>query len=193
MLRGCIAARDDAECALRCYMLDQRLVITEFLHAVQAASDALLAGGIVGKEVNVDVGPHAGVHLGGVDDFLHLSIHHERRAVRLCGGGEHPHAPALRAEGGAIAWPYAVAVMDADVGLRRPHAAPGLGHALLDRLLDGGVNSGLGLGVRLGYKNGTTEFGVPVRIVIRGFCLKQVAVGQTDVVDRDSHNYISPF
>ena len=170
---------------------DLHLAVGGLLDAVQSAADAFLARAVIGEEVDIDIAPHTAVYLGGVDDGLHLGVHH--KGSLLAGSGEHPAAPALLTEGGAVAGPGAIAIVDADSWLGRTYTAPLGGDARLDGLGHRLVDSGLGGRVALGNQDGAAELGLSVRIIERGAGLEQIAVGKTNSSDRDRHNDMASF
>lgn len=55
----------------------QGRIVPNLLDPVQAAADTFLTGVAVGEEGDIDIGPHPGVDLGGINDGLHLSVYHE--------------------------------------------------------------------------------------------------------------------
>ena len=166
-------------------MACQRFVVAGLLHAVQAAADALLAAVGIREEIDVDIAPHTGIDLCGVDDALHVCIHNLGRVRRLARCCEDPHTLALLAEGHTVGRALTVAIVNADRNQRRAHTVPAFRNALLDCLLNRRVNGGLRR--RVGLRNQDRNRELCLRLARLRHCLKQIAIGKTDIVDRNSH------
>lgn len=93
----------------------QRFPVRDFLHVVQTDSDTLILRVVIPEEGNPDIGVHAGIDAGRIQDILKVSINHLWPYVAAC--REYPAAPALRSERLSVGRPDAVSVVNAVLGL----------------------------------------------------------------------------